>query len=256
MLTSSVLALACYGAVLGRSADSPAQAGLSALKLPLLFLMTLAICLPTLYLFNLVFGARLQVRQALALVMVTITVTAVLSLGIRADQPVLPAHRVQLLVLQDPQRGGPRDDRFRRAEVPHQRHARAERSHGHGPAAAAKREQQEAEERAVAALAVPSADAPVSPAPTGSERTRSGWSSAAVPAASVSAGPRRSRRCPTARRAGPDRRVGRAGLPAEAAAADAGRPLRVSGGSDRSAGAGLRPIAAAARCRRVSGRPA
>jgi hypothetical protein len=80
MLYSSVAALACYGAVLGAS-NSVAQAGLSALKLPLLFLMTLAICLPTLYLFNLVFGARLQVRQALALVMVTITVTAVLSLA-------------------------------------------------------------------------------------------------------------------------------------------------------------------------------
>ncbi|MGI5245793.1 hypothetical protein [Dactylosporangium sp. CA-139066] len=80
MLYSSVVALACYGAVLGAS-HSVAQAALSAVKLPLLFLMTLAICLPTLYLFNLVFGARLQVRQALSLVMVTITVTSVLSLA-------------------------------------------------------------------------------------------------------------------------------------------------------------------------------
>src|SRR5262249_23988367 len=80
MLYSSVVALACYGAVLGAS-NSVLQSLLSAVKLPLLFLMTLAICLPTLYLFNLVFGARLQVRQALALVMVTITVTSVLSLA-------------------------------------------------------------------------------------------------------------------------------------------------------------------------------
>ncbi|MET7399809.1 hypothetical protein ABZS66_40630 [Dactylosporangium sp. NPDC005572] len=80
MLYSSVVALACYGAVLGAS-NSVLQAGVSALKLPLLFLTTLAICLPTLYLFNLVFGARLQVRQALALVMVTITVTSVLTLA-------------------------------------------------------------------------------------------------------------------------------------------------------------------------------
>ncbi|GAA4264086.1 hypothetical protein [Dactylosporangium darangshiense] len=80
MLYSSVVALACYGAVLGAS-SSVAQSALSAVKLPLLFLMTLAICLPTLYLFNLVFGARLQVKQALALVMVTITVTSVLSLA-------------------------------------------------------------------------------------------------------------------------------------------------------------------------------
>ncbi|WP_426508334.1 hypothetical protein ACPPVO_57930 [Dactylosporangium sp. McL0621] len=80
MLYSSVVALACYGAVLGAS-HSVAMAALSAVKLPLLFLMTLAICLPTLYLFNLVFGARLQVKQALSLVMVTITVTSVLSLA-------------------------------------------------------------------------------------------------------------------------------------------------------------------------------
>src|SRR5258706_13251991 len=80
MLYSSVVALACYGAVLGAS-HSVAQSALSAVKLPLLFLMTLAICLPTLYLFNLVFGARLQVRQALALVMVTITVMSVLALA-------------------------------------------------------------------------------------------------------------------------------------------------------------------------------
>ncbi|WP_433052859.1 hypothetical protein [Dactylosporangium sp. CS-033363] len=80
MLYSSVVALACYGAVLGAS-HSVAMAALSAVKLPLLFLMTLAICLPTLYLFNLVFGARLQVKQALSLVMVTITVTSVMSLA-------------------------------------------------------------------------------------------------------------------------------------------------------------------------------
>ena len=80
MLITSVLAFAVFGAVLGAS-KSPLQVVASAVKLPLLFLITLAICLPTLYLFNLVFGARLQVRQALALVLVTITVTAVLSLA-------------------------------------------------------------------------------------------------------------------------------------------------------------------------------
>jgi hypothetical protein len=80
MLASSAIALGCYGAVLGAS-HSIGMSAISAVKLPLLFLMTLAICLPTLYLFNLVFGARLQVRQALALVMVTVTVTSVLSLA-------------------------------------------------------------------------------------------------------------------------------------------------------------------------------
>src|SRR2546430_6049714 len=80
MLTSSTASLAVYGAVLGAS-NSFAQAASSFVKLPLLFLATLAICLPTLYLFNLVFGARLSVMQAVTLIMVSITVTAVLTLA-------------------------------------------------------------------------------------------------------------------------------------------------------------------------------
>jgi len=80
MLASSAIALACYGAVLGAS-HSVLQALLSAVKLPLLFGITLAICLPTLYLFNLIFGARLSMMQAVTLIMVCITVIAVLSLA-------------------------------------------------------------------------------------------------------------------------------------------------------------------------------
>jgi hypothetical protein len=80
MLASSAVALALYGAVLG-AFHSVLMALTSAVKLPLLFLVTLAICLPTLYLFNLVFGARLSVRQALAMVMVAITVTAMLAVA-------------------------------------------------------------------------------------------------------------------------------------------------------------------------------
>ncbi len=80
MLASSAISLACYGAVLGASSGA-AQAASSAIKLPLLFLATLAICLPTLYLFNLLFGARLSVMQAVALIMVSITVTSVLTLA-------------------------------------------------------------------------------------------------------------------------------------------------------------------------------
>jgi hypothetical protein len=80
MLTSSGIALAVYGAVLG-SFHSALMALTAAVKLPLLFLVTLAICLPTLYLFNLVFGARLSIRQSLALVMVALTVTSMLALA-------------------------------------------------------------------------------------------------------------------------------------------------------------------------------
>lgn len=80
LLVSSAVSLAAYGVVLG-SSRSFYQALSSMVKLPLLFLATLAICLPTLYLFNLVFGARLSMAQAVALIMVSVTVTSVLTLA-------------------------------------------------------------------------------------------------------------------------------------------------------------------------------
>ena len=80
MLTSSAVSLGAYGAVVGL-AHSPWQALSSALKLPLLFLLTLGICLPTLYLFNLVGGGRLSARQVIALALSAITVTSALTLA-------------------------------------------------------------------------------------------------------------------------------------------------------------------------------
>lgn len=79
LLTSSV-PLAIYGVVLGAS-NSLLQALASAVKLPVLFLLTLAICLPALYLFNLVFGSRLSASQTLAIVSSAIATTSVLTLG-------------------------------------------------------------------------------------------------------------------------------------------------------------------------------
>lgn len=80
MLTTSMVSFAIFGLVLGLS-NGFMQALSSMVKMPLLFLATLAICLPTLYLFNLVFGARLSMSQAVTLIMVAITVIAVLTLA-------------------------------------------------------------------------------------------------------------------------------------------------------------------------------
>lgn len=80
MLANSAIALASYGLVMG-SSHSFWQALASAAKLPVLFLLTLVICLPTLYLFNLICGGRLSARQALALVLAAITVTSTLTLS-------------------------------------------------------------------------------------------------------------------------------------------------------------------------------
>jgi hypothetical protein len=76
MLRCSAGAFAAYGVVMGLS-QGLLQALASAIKLPLLFLLALAICLPTLYCFNLLCGGRLSVRQTLALTLSAITMTAI-----------------------------------------------------------------------------------------------------------------------------------------------------------------------------------
>jgi hypothetical protein len=80
MLASSLIFLALYGAVMGFS-HSPEQAVSSMLKLPVLFIVTLLICTPSLYFFNLLFGSRLNLWQTIALVLTTQTTIAVLLLS-------------------------------------------------------------------------------------------------------------------------------------------------------------------------------
>lgn len=77
MLVSSFVFLAIYGAVLG-STHSPAQALSSAVKLPILFLVKLLVCVPTLYFFNVLFGSDQSIAQNVALILTAIAVTAVL----------------------------------------------------------------------------------------------------------------------------------------------------------------------------------
>lgn len=81
MLVSSIAFLATYGAVLG-STHSLIQALSSAIKLPLLFLATMVICIPTLYIFSLLFGSNQRLNQSLALVLSSITITSVLLLSL------------------------------------------------------------------------------------------------------------------------------------------------------------------------------
>jgi hypothetical protein len=80
MIVSSLVFTLVYGAVLG-SSHSALQALSSAIKLPLLFLATLAICAPTLYFFQILFGSRQTITQTIALMLTAITVTAVLLLA-------------------------------------------------------------------------------------------------------------------------------------------------------------------------------
>ena len=80
MIVSSIIYLALYGIVLG-SSNSWQQAGMSALKLPVLFLVTLLICLPTLYFFNLLYGSQLTFAQTATLMMAAVTITGALALA-------------------------------------------------------------------------------------------------------------------------------------------------------------------------------
>jgi hypothetical protein len=80
MLVSSVCFFALYGAVMG-STHSLWQTMSSAVKLPLLFLATLLVCVPSLYFFSLLFGSNQSLNQNLAVILTAITVTSVLLLS-------------------------------------------------------------------------------------------------------------------------------------------------------------------------------
>jgi hypothetical protein len=80
MVISTIIYLALYGIVMGIS-NSWQQALSSAIKLPMLFLVTLLICLPTLYFFNLLYGSQLTFAQTTTLIMAAVTVTGALTLA-------------------------------------------------------------------------------------------------------------------------------------------------------------------------------
>lgn len=77
MLLSCVVFLAAYGAVMG-GAHSVFQSLASAVKVPVLFLATLAICVPSLHYFNILFGSRQTIEQTLALILTAVSTTSVL----------------------------------------------------------------------------------------------------------------------------------------------------------------------------------
>lgn len=77
LLVCSSLFIGIYGAIIG-AYHSWMQALSSAIKLPALYLITLLICLPTLFFSNIIFGSRRTFSQHFALVLTAISVTSVL----------------------------------------------------------------------------------------------------------------------------------------------------------------------------------
>jgi glucan phosphoethanolaminetransferase (alkaline phosphatase superfamily) len=77
LIVSSSTFFAIYGAIIG-SSHSLAQALSAAIKLPVLYLLTLIICLPTLYIFSTLFGSRRSLGQHFALLLSAVTVISIL----------------------------------------------------------------------------------------------------------------------------------------------------------------------------------
>lgn len=77
LLVVSSLFFAIYGAIIG-SSSSWQQMLVSMVKLPALYLLTLLICLPTLYFFDILFGSKASFRQYVVLSLTTVAVISVL----------------------------------------------------------------------------------------------------------------------------------------------------------------------------------
>ncbi len=82
LLFTSFSCFAVYGGIIGATNSTmPLQILSSAVKLPALYLITLVVCLPTLYIFNAFFGSRSTIRQHWAYLLSAITVISVLLCG-------------------------------------------------------------------------------------------------------------------------------------------------------------------------------
>jgi amino acid permease len=75
-ITSSIF-FAIYGVIIGAS-HSFGQALSSAIKLPAFYLLTLIICFPTLFFFNVLFGSRSSFKQHFVVLLTAVSVISVL----------------------------------------------------------------------------------------------------------------------------------------------------------------------------------
>lgn len=80
LLICSSIFLALYGGIIG-STHGGLQIISSALKLPALYLLTLLICLPTLFFMDIVLGSKKTFSQYLALLMASMTMISVMLFG-------------------------------------------------------------------------------------------------------------------------------------------------------------------------------
>ncbi len=77
LLVASSVFFAVYGAIIGAYGGG-LQIISSAIKLPALYLLTLLVCLPTLYFFDILFGSKLNFKQYVAMALTSVAVISVL----------------------------------------------------------------------------------------------------------------------------------------------------------------------------------
>jgi hypothetical protein len=77
LIVASSLFFAIYGAIIG-SSNGWQQMLMSTAKLPALYLLTLLICLPTLYFFDILFGSKADFKQYTVMSLTTVSVISVL----------------------------------------------------------------------------------------------------------------------------------------------------------------------------------
>ena len=77
LIIASSLFFAIYGAIIGAS-NGWQQMLVSTVKLPALYLLTLLICLPTLFFFDILFGSKADFKQYTVLSLTTVSVISVL----------------------------------------------------------------------------------------------------------------------------------------------------------------------------------
>jgi glucan phosphoethanolaminetransferase (alkaline phosphatase superfamily) len=80
LMLCSFCCFSAYGAIIG-SFNSWEQAISSAIKLPALYLITLAVCLPALHIFNVLFGSRKSIAQHFTYVLSAASVISLLLAG-------------------------------------------------------------------------------------------------------------------------------------------------------------------------------
>jgi len=80
LLISSSCFFAIYGGIIG-AFHSPLQVISSAIKLSALYLITLLICLPTLYIFNVLFGSKQSIGQHFTFLLTAVSVISILLFG-------------------------------------------------------------------------------------------------------------------------------------------------------------------------------